>query len=286
MLTTGGLSLLVAKPKCGKSTLARCLALAVARGETWLDRDVAQGDVLYVALEDQIAVVRDHFRAMGLGDKPKEPIELFIGPPPDNAVDALAAKIREQRPALVIVDPIFRLVTIKDGNDYAEITRVFQPLLNMVRESGAHLMCVHHARKDAGGGGDEVLGSTALYGSVDCLLSITRRGDTRMLSTGQRVGPNMPSTELKLDPKTSRISVGETKAAMANADIQDEVRAFLSDRNEPQTTSDIQRALARGKASVTSAIEALVSIGRITQTGEGKRGNPFKFENSGLGSEP
>ena len=32
MLTVGGLSIVVAKPKAGKSTLARCLALAVARG--------------------------------------------------------------------------------------------------------------------------------------------------------------------------------------------------------------------------------------------------------------
>ena len=286
MLTTGGLSLLVAKPKCGKSTLARCLALAVARGGPWLDRDVAQGNVLYVALEDQRAVVRDHFRAMGLGDKPKEPIESFIGSPPKDALDALVDRIRERRPALVIVDPLFRLLNIKDGNDYAEITRALQPLLDIARESSAHVMCVHHARKDAGGKGDEVLGSTALYGSVDCLLSITRRGDTRMLETGQRYGPDMPQTVLKLDPKSLFISVGETKAAMANAEIEDEVWAFLSESDTPQTSSEIQAALPRGKRNVTTAIEALVSIGRITRTGEGKRGNPFKHENSGLGSEP
>ena len=287
MLTTGGLSLLVAKPKCGKSTLARCLALAVARGETWLDRDVAQGNVIYVALEDQRAVVRDHFQAMGLGDKPKEPIELFIGSPPKDALDALAGSIRERSPALVIVDPMFRLVTIKDGNDYAEVTRAFQPLLDIARESGAHVMCVHHARKGgADDTGDEVLGSTALLGSVDCMLSIKRNGDTRLLSTIQRHGPDMPATALKLDPETLDISVGETKAALARAEIENEICALLSDGNEAQTATDIQNAIKRGKRNVASAINALVSTGKITRTGEGKRGNPFKYENSGLGSEP
>jgi len=50
-LPAAGMSLLVAKPKVGKSTLARCLALAVARGEEFLGRSTSQGVVVYLALE-------------------------------------------------------------------------------------------------------------------------------------------------------------------------------------------------------------------------------------------
>jgi Mrp family chromosome partitioning ATPase len=44
LLPTGGLSVLVGKPKAGKSTLARALAVAVARGEPWLGRATFPGD--------------------------------------------------------------------------------------------------------------------------------------------------------------------------------------------------------------------------------------------------
>ena len=38
VMPAGGTSLLVAPPKAGKTTAARCLAVAVARGLTWLGR--------------------------------------------------------------------------------------------------------------------------------------------------------------------------------------------------------------------------------------------------------
>ena len=42
---------LAAKPKVGKSTAARSMALSVARGDTWLGRACAQGPVWYLAFE-------------------------------------------------------------------------------------------------------------------------------------------------------------------------------------------------------------------------------------------
>lgn len=41
LLPTGGFSIIAAKPKVGKSTIARELALNVAKGESFLDRDVS-----------------------------------------------------------------------------------------------------------------------------------------------------------------------------------------------------------------------------------------------------
>jgi hypothetical protein len=70
LLPSGGDSLLVAKPKVGKSTLARCLALAVARGNEFLGRKTSQGLVMYLALEEKRDEVRRHFEAMGGRDEP------------------------------------------------------------------------------------------------------------------------------------------------------------------------------------------------------------------------
>src|SRR5262245_33223549 len=52
-LPVGGLGLLCGKPKAGKSTLTRCLALAVARGEPWLGSVTTVGPVIYLALEEK-----------------------------------------------------------------------------------------------------------------------------------------------------------------------------------------------------------------------------------------
>src|SRR5439155_18507176 len=76
LLPLGGLSLLAAKPKVGKSTLARNLALAVARGEPFLDRAVRPGPVVYLALEEHRAGVAEHFTRLGATD---EPIHIHFG---------------------------------------------------------------------------------------------------------------------------------------------------------------------------------------------------------------
>ena len=67
-LPAGGMSILVAKPKVGKSTFGRNLALAVSRGDEFLGRKTAQGPVVYLALEEKRTQVQDHFRRMGVVD--------------------------------------------------------------------------------------------------------------------------------------------------------------------------------------------------------------------------
>ena len=53
MLVRGTVSCLVAKPKVGKSTLARWSCLAIANGTQFLGRKTRQGDCYYLALEER-----------------------------------------------------------------------------------------------------------------------------------------------------------------------------------------------------------------------------------------
>ena len=147
----------------------------------------------------------------------------------------------------------------------------------MVRDSDTHILGTHHARKDSGSAGDETLGSTAIFGSIDALLTMRRNSDTRMLSTMQRHGPDMPATMLLLDPVTLRISAGQTKAALAHGEIKDEVCAFLQDA-EPQPMDQIAKGVGHRKEDTISAVKALVSEGRLIETGKGKRGSKKRYE--------
>lgn len=64
LLPTAGLSVLAGKPKIGKTTLVRFLALCVSRGEEFLGRKTMKGKVLYIALEEKEFEVKKHFSAM------------------------------------------------------------------------------------------------------------------------------------------------------------------------------------------------------------------------------
>ncbi len=144
LLPSGGASILAAKPKVGKSTTARALALAVARGEPFLGRACAQGPVIYVALEDKRGEVRDHFSVMGASD---EPIHLHIGAVPSDPNKVLAEWIEEHDPVLVIIDTLLRFVFVMDANDYAVVNRALTPLLTLVRASGCHILAYTMRRR-------------------------------------------------------------------------------------------------------------------------------------------
>ena len=76
LLRRGGLSFLYAAPKVGKSSTARTLTRAVALGLPWLGRDVQQGGVVYLALEEMPVDVQEHFHQMDLPET--APVEIVF----------------------------------------------------------------------------------------------------------------------------------------------------------------------------------------------------------------
>ena len=198
MLPIGGLSILSARPKVGKSTLARCLGMSVARGRRWLGREVMSGAVLYLALEEHGRMLLEHFQKMGLREE--DPLHVHVGPPPPNGIPWIGKTIEQCTPALVIIDPIMHLIPgVKDLNDYAAVTGALRPFLNMARASRTHVMLVHHNTKIKGDQGREILGSTALLGIVDCAISLDDDSRFRSMYSRQRYGEDCEPTELRLE---------------------------------------------------------------------------------------
>jgi hypothetical protein len=115
-LPAGGDSLLGAKPKAGKSTTARGLALAVARGDDFLGCQTSQGTVFYLVLEEKRSEVKLHFAAMGACAD--DPSFIFCAPSPADGLSHLRAAAEKDNPAL-INGTLFKFIRMKDGNDYA-----------------------------------------------------------------------------------------------------------------------------------------------------------------------
>src|SRR5262249_51894581 len=157
------------------------------------------------ALEEKRSEVRAHFRA--LGALPDVPLEVFVGTSPEDSLAQLAALLEEQPAALVVVDPLFRFIRARDGNDYAAMTAALDPVLGFARRAGACVLVPHHAPKGEGADIDSPIGSTAIAGSVDVLM-VLRRGDSyRTLSTVQRTGEDLPETVIELEAETRAVRV-------------------------------------------------------------------------------
>ncbi|MDA8170604.1 MAG: AAA family ATPase [Nitrospiraceae bacterium] len=181
LLPAGGFSIMAAKPKVGKSTLARDMSFSIARGKPFLSRDVAHGPVIYLALEEKRSEVRRHFKDMGAsGD---EPIFIYSGRVPSDAIEQITEAVQEIKPVFVVIDPLFRFTRVKDTSAYAEITAALEPLLLLSRETGTHVLCIHHSSKGNRQGGDSLLGSTAIFGSVDTLILLKRHESYRTIES-------------------------------------------------------------------------------------------------------
>jgi len=276
ILPAAGVSLLAAKPKTGKSTWARGLALAVARGEPFLGRVTTAGSVLYLALEEKRNEVKNHFAALGArGD---EPLHAHIDRAPAGAVAAAALIIAEHKPVLVIVDPLLKFTRVRDANDYAEITAKLEPLMVLARESGAHLLLVYHAGKSVRSDPvDAALGSTAFAAAVDTVLVMKRTERYRTIQTIQRYGDDLPETVLDFDPQRKAVSLGAEKSEAEEKRVADAIVDHLGACGGEPTEPEICQ-MVEGKVGVKRvALRELVSKGRINRTGGGKKGDPYHY---------
>jgi hypothetical protein len=202
-LVEGTVSMVVAKPKVGKSTFARNLALAVSRGDDFLGCKTKQGWVEYLALEEREGAIVADFIAMGA--KGNEALTIYADNPPK--LSDLIQQIRENRPHMVVIDPLIRLVNISDERSYAEVYAKLGPLIEIAKEVNTHILLVHHAGKgEKAAAVDSPLGSTALAGAAHTLFCL-RGGNIRTIETVQRSGTPMEKTLLDFDPVTKRLTL-------------------------------------------------------------------------------
>lgn len=276
LLPNGGTSFLVAKPKVGKSTLAQNLAFCVARGEQFLGRDVKQGTVLYLALEEKKSELKKHFVSMGA--TAEDEIAFYVARAPEDGLAWLTREVEKRNPVLIIVDTFQRYKRLQDLNDYASVTNALDPLTNLARESGAHLMFTHHGKKGGGSDGDAVLGSTALFGAVDTLLEMRRRDKMRYLFSFQRYGEDLEETVIVLDLETFRVTPQGPKTEADFKCAQEQILKYLTTFGEAQKQADIYNGVGGRRQALIPALKELYELGKISRTGKGRKNDPYLYQ--------
>ena len=282
MLLSGGTSILSGRPKAGKSTLARVLALATARGEHFLGRPTTKGTVLYLGMEEKPSQVRAHFKSMG-GNEDDE-VYLYCKGAPEEPLPWLAASIAKYKPILIIIDTMQRLTRVKDVNDYAGVANALEPVVDLARSTGAHLLLTHHTGRANGTGVDAPMGSTAIAGAFDTLLNLKRKDDMRTLASVQRYGADLEETVIVKADNGCVMAAGSRKDH-EEREATDAIVSFLAG-NPGAGQQQIRDGVEGHRTTVIlTALRRLVDGRALDRKGAGKRADPYLYslsEKAGL----
>lgn len=282
LLAESSLSVIGGKIAVGKSTLARTLARCVMPGgKLFLGRPTKHGAVLYVAPEESKHGVMKDLEALGFTDA--DPLHLCFASSPDVLEQALA-KMEETQAVLVIFETIFRVLKIRDANDYAEATQKLDPILALARKTAAHVLFTHHLGKtDREYSLDSLLGSTAIGGTPDTRIILKRKGDLRTIEVIQRYGKPLSETVLEFDSETKFIRIGRPKAEHDENLVQDAILECLKaqeedqEKGQPLDEKQINEEVEGRNAHKRTALRSLVKDGQVEKLGKGGRKDPFRY---------
>jgi hypothetical protein len=276
IVTQGGLLLLSAAPKAGKSTMARTMIRAIASGEPFLGRRTMKSKALWIGVAEPEKVLRSAIETMGLGglgiswvvDRPNdEPWQTWI----NRTVETI-------QPDFVVVDEIGRLAKdLENINDYSQVVRATQPFLDLRSKYGTTFCLIHHDKKTGG-----TLGSTAWDGAVDCIMSLKRQVQIRTLQTMQRIGDDIEPTIIERDPETGLLSITLPKELADQRKAEQSILSALQ-LGRKMARKELASIPSNGTSVGRNAVDALLSSGQIEATGTGTKGDPRLYQRVGGG---
>jgi hypothetical protein len=264
----GGLMLLCALPKVGKSELARNMAKAVSMGEPFLGRRTKKGKVLWIGLAEPAQTLRGAIETMGLAGRD---ISWVTSRPPGTWQTWLASVVEQYRPDFVIVDEIARLaLDLENANDYAQVRDVTQPFLDLRAKYGTTFVLLHHHNKTSG----TATGSPMWEGAVDCIMGLVRTQDNvRTIETRQRIGEDLEPTVLTRDPNTGAISCSISKAMADQRKVEQRILDALAP-GQQMTRQALADLSPQGAYLGRRAVDALLAAGLIEASGSGLKSDP------------
>ena len=276
-----GASLLVAKPKVGKSMLMQQIAVAIASGGKALGKvDVEPGRVLYLLLEGS---------KRGL----KRRLEAMIGPPEESpwperlhfaqrwpAVDQGGVDLLERFLAtypdtrLIIIDTLQHIRGRIDPrlslyeNDY----RALHPFSGLYERTGVSVVVIHHANKrDAGSDVvDMVSGSTGLSGAVENVLAMVREDGRTTLMVRPREEEEV-ELALDFDPRTMTwVLMGEAQLLARTDERQQVLDVLRRHAGEAMRAKEIALMLEASPNNVSKLLYRMLAAGTVEKVGYGK----------------
>ena len=271
------------EPKCCKSFLALDLAVSVASGAACLRQFPVRrsGLVLLFPAEDSLAVVRQRLEGIAAAAQVpfgSLPVQVITAPSlrldTESDRQRLAQTVQQQRPVLLILDPLIRLHRV-DENDATQIAALLSYLRELQRKYQLAVLVVHHARKDsqASRPGQALRGSSELHGWGDSNLYMRRKGSQLTLSTEHRAAPSQDHIPLQLTESDSVVALKVLDRPTTQPDAPpsptERVRQALAQIQEPIPIQQLQKLCGIRTATVCSALAELSASGQVVRDAKG-----------------
>jgi hypothetical protein len=254
----GRVTLLAGREKEGKSTLASAAAAAVTRGAAFLEGQAAQGDVLYLALEEHESDVASRLHRFKA-----DPARIFIATALDRPADAIEREAAYYKPALIIVDTLAAFVggDIEDPGNSSEWTPLMARLVRVARKHEAAVWLLHHARKSDGTYRD----STAIGAAVDVLLELRPdQEDPNLRHLKGRGRFEVPNFSVTLTATGFSLASGEMS-------LEARVLVFVQE-NSGCSMRDVTKGITgRRDSEISGTVEAMIEAGTLVDRGNGRR---------------
>ena len=286
-----GLSLLVGKPKKGKSWMALGICEAVAVGGVALGtKRVDEGDTLYLALEDNNKRLQKRLKKVLDGRGAPEKMHLHTEWPRLNGggaelLDEWLAEHPEAR--LVVIDTLAKIRKPAAGaNVYAEDYAALELLLPLAAKHGVAIVVVHHLRKMAASDPvDEISSSTGLTAGVDGFLILRRtpgsKGPTLYVDGRDIEEPTEYALHWNLNTATWTIE-GDAEEVHISKERGD-ILLTLNRSPEPMTPKEVTDALGAKYNNTKKLMFTMLGDGQLLKDDKGRYSpaNPTKPGNSG-----
>lgn len=289
LLPEVGTSLISAGPKTGKGTLARQMAIAVAEGTKFLDRETRKGTVLYCSRQEKLGELIRLFKKANRGKVPEvyiSPVEaLQLGAKtPLDAIRQLVMETLKQNKGnpirLVCLDMLTSWFKMSDSNQYSETFDVLEPLQSLAVELDTHICVIHHANKSATPDlldVRSVMGSGAIAGSVDqvILLSNDPSTERRVITTVQRTGEGLPKHWLNWDSDSKTVTLGDpwnrTGSTTVNTDTEKAILQFVEE-NPRCSRNKLFAGVPGNEKRLRRILDGLIEKGTVQELSSGRAG--------------
>lgn len=266
-VAAGRVTLLAAREKLGKSTLAAFIAAIVSRGAAKLGAAEERPlRVLWVGLEEALEDALLRFKRMGVNMDNIFLLERIEGGP-----EQLEAEIIDTDCDIVVLDSLARFTSgrVEDENNSVSWTRELGSVTDIARRTDAAIVILHHAAKSTGA----YRGSTAIGANVDMIVEMFEddkdstvrhlfaRGRFPAENWSLRFDVAKASFEAIDAPQTATTSEEARKLARCQ-----KITAFLA--ANPGVGKVAIRGAVGGRAElVDEALESLVADGFVRHQG-------------------
>ena len=244
---SGRVSLLAAREKAGKSTLATAAAAAVTQGGLWLGEPAGSGRVLWLGLEEHLADLAS--RCVAWGTDPERFLIVDSLLTAGDPLVVLRTMVEDIRPALLVVDTLAALVMSlnPDPGSSSAWVPIMGALARIARETDTAVILLHHARKSDG----QYRDSSAIGAGVDVILEMSEDGQD---AAARRV---RVKARWQVADYSVRLTDGPDRGGryeLASGEVSLDARVLLYVQEHPGAT----RAVRTGVSGKATAVDAAV----------------------------